>query len=118
MPGYAADPRVDLVAVCDMVPERAAAWPASLVRTASTLNRKSYCPTRKSRWWMSARRPTHIELGMAAIAAGKHVLCEKPIAVCAREAFMLARAAEQASEDKVGFTFRYSPALRQIRRLD
>ena len=34
---------------------------------------------------------THFELGMAAIAAGKHVLCEKPIARDAREAFALAR---------------------------
>lgn len=117
LPGYAADPRVDLVAICDVVPERAAAMaekfgarriysnPADLLADPEVEMVDVCTPT-----------DTHYELGMAALAAGKHVLCEKPIARHAREAFALARAAETRNlKSKVGFTFRYSPALRQIK---
>lgn len=66
---------------------------------------------------MSVRRQIRTpNSSAAAIKAGKHVLCEKPIARDAAEAFKLARLAQAAGvKTKVGFTFRYSPALRQIR---
>jgi predicted dehydrogenase len=117
LPGYAADPRVDLVAICDVVPERAAAMaklfgarrvytdPMQLIADGEIEMVDVCTPT-----------DTHVELSMAAIRAGKHVLCEKPIARDAMEAFRLARAAASAAvKTKVGFTFRYSPALRRIR---
>ena len=58
---------------------------------------------------------THLPLSLAAIAAGKHVLSEKPLAHEAKDAFAAARAAREAGvRTKLGFTFRYSPAIRQL----
>ncbi|MEU4999901.1 Gfo/Idh/MocA family oxidoreductase [Streptomyces sp. NPDC021622] len=40
--------------------------------------------------------PTHKELALAAVAAGRHVVCEKPLALTARDAEEIATAAEAA----------------------
>jgi predicted dehydrogenase len=61
---------------------------------------------------------THFELAWAALEAGKHVLCEKPVAYDFRDtrrAADLARA--KGLKTKLGFTFRYAPALRYMRQL-
>ena len=61
---------------------------------------------------------THFELAWAALEAGKHVLCEKPVAYDFRDtrrAAALAR--EKGLKTKLGFTFRYAPAMRYMREL-
>jgi len=61
---------------------------------------------------------THFELAWAALEAGKHVLCEKPVAYDFRDtrrAAALARA--KGLKTKLGFTFRYAPAMRYTREL-
>src|SRR4051812_27529397 len=61
---------------------------------------------------------THFPLAWAALEAGKHVLCEKPVAEDYRDtrrAAALARA--KGLKTKVGFTFRYSPAMRYMKTL-
>ena len=61
---------------------------------------------------------THTELATAAIENGKHVLCEKPVAYDFRDTRRLAaRAQEKGLKTKLGFTFRYAPALRYMRTL-
>jgi predicted dehydrogenase len=61
---------------------------------------------------------THFELASAAIEAGKHVLCEKPVAYDFRDTRQLAdRARQKGLKTKLGFTFRYAPALRYMRAL-
>ncbi len=117
LPGYANDPRVDLLAICDVVPERAAAM-AKLFNIRKIYSRPEDLIADAEIQMVDVCTPTdtHHALSMAAINAGKHVLCEKPIARSAAEAFGLAHAAAMAKvRTKVGFTFRYSPALRQIR---
>jgi len=60
----------------------------------------------------------HFTLTMAALEAGKHVLCEKPVAHDYRDT-LRARdlAASKGLGTKVGFTFRYSPAVRYMKEL-
>jgi predicted dehydrogenase len=58
---------------------------------------------------------SHAELAVAALQAGKHVLCEKPLANTAEEASTMAEAAERASRNgirsMVGFNYRRVPAI-------
>ncbi|HET9899500.1 MAG TPA: Gfo/Idh/MocA family oxidoreductase [Actinomycetes bacterium] len=64
---------------------------------------------------------THAEIAIAALQAGKHVLCEKPMANTVAEAEAMADAAEKASAKgvraMVGFTYRRVPAVALGRRL-
>jgi predicted dehydrogenase len=64
---------------------------------------------------------THAEIAIAALEAGKHVLCEKPLAnsVAEAEAMTAAadRAAEQGVRSMVGFTYRRVPAIGLAQRL-
>jgi predicted dehydrogenase len=60
----------------------------------------------------------HREIVEALLAAGKHVLCEKPLAPTVSDAQSMVAAAEKAGVvAAVGFTFRRSPAINAIRRL-
>jgi len=64
---------------------------------------------------------THAEMAIAALAAGKHVLCEKPLANSVAEAEAMAAAARQAAARGVramcGFTYRRVPAARLMAEL-
>jgi predicted dehydrogenase len=61
---------------------------------------------------------THFPLAAEALAAGKHVLVEKPLALRVEDAVRLARQAEQAERVlMVGHTFEYNPAVLKIREL-
>ncbi|WP_306770350.1 Gfo/Idh/MocA family protein [Microbacterium sp. 18062] len=54
---------------------------------------------------------------LAAIEAGRHVICEKPLAVASEDARMLAaRAHEAGLVGAVPFVYRYHPAVREARR--
>jgi predicted dehydrogenase len=60
----------------------------------------------------------HREPCLAAIAAGKHVFCEKPLGRTAAEARELRDAAARAGVvGMVGFNYRFLPAVRLARRL-
>jgi len=64
---------------------------------------------------------SHAEIALAALTAGKHVLCEKPLANCLKEATRLAEAAEAAAARgvfaMVGFNYRRVPAIAAARQL-
>jgi predicted dehydrogenase len=64
---------------------------------------------------------THAEIAIAALEAGKHVLCEKPLANTVAEAEAMSAAADRAADDgvraMVGFTYRRVPAIALARKL-
>ncbi|OUD04565.1 Gfo/Idh/MocA family protein [Streptomyces swartbergensis] len=64
---------------------------------------------------------SHAEIALAALAAGKHVLCEKPLANTVEEATTMVRAAEEAYRRgqvaMVGFNYRRVPATALARRM-
>ena len=60
----------------------------------------------------------HAEPCIAAAEAGKHVICEKPLARDAQEAAMMLQAARIAGvKHMVAFNYRFVPAIRQARKL-
>ena len=60
----------------------------------------------------------HREIVLAALAAGKHVLCEKPLALNREEAEDMLRAAEGTGRvHMTAFTYRFTPAIQYARRL-
>ncbi len=61
---------------------------------------------------------SHAEPCIAAAEAGKHVLCEKPLARTAEESKLMLDAVEKAGvKHMVAFNYRFVPAVRQIRNL-
>ncbi|CAM5350879.1 oxidoreductase [Streptomyces spiroverticillatus] len=64
---------------------------------------------------------SHAEIAVAALEAGKHVLCEKPLANTVEEARAMTEAAQRASSRgqlaMVGFNYRRVPALSYARTL-
>src|SRR5258705_1830877 len=58
----------------------------------------------------------HVPLTLAALQAGKHVVCEKPLALSAADAAALARAAAEAGRVASGpVAYRYYPMVREAR---
>jgi predicted dehydrogenase len=64
---------------------------------------------------------THAEIALAALAAGKHVMCEKPLANDVADADRMVAAADAAAKRGIvsmcGFSYRRTPALSLARRL-
>lgn len=60
----------------------------------------------------------HFEIAMAAIAAGKHVYCEKPLAITAAEAKVMWEAARDAGvKTIVGFSYLGNPGVQLAKQL-
>jgi len=119
LPGWTRDPRCEVVAICDVDESLAAKAAADFGIPAHGTDYRAVV-ARDDIDVIDVCTPsaTHFELAMAALEAGKHVLCEKPVAFDFRET---ARAAELAKsrglKTKLGFTFRYAPAMRYMREL-
>ncbi|MFN8465607.1 MAG: Gfo/Idh/MocA family oxidoreductase [Caldilineaceae bacterium] len=119
IPGWQRDARCEVVAICDPVEERAREF-------AGRFN----IPLASADWQQVVGDPsidvidvctpsaTHFMLATAGLEAGKHVLCEKPVAYDYREtrrAAAMARA--KGLKTKLGFTFRYSPGVQYAKSL-
>ena len=119
LPGYRRDPRCRVVAIADVDIDRArdaarafdvpvvTADPCEVV-TRDDLDVIDICTPSH----------THFELAWSALEAGKHVLCEKPVAYDYRDTRRARDLARTKNlKTKVGLTFRYSPAMRYMREL-
>lgn len=119
LPGWARDPRAEIVAICDT--DRALAEAAAAKFGASVVGDDYRAVVgRDDIEVVDVCTPshTHFELSMAALDAGKHVLCEKPVAFDFRETARAAGIArDKGLKTKLGFTFRYSPAMLYMKEL-
>lgn len=119
LPGWARDPRVRLVAIADPagdLAERAAerfGIPHWSRHHRDVIDRDDLMVVD-----VCTPSATHAALSEAALEAGHHVLCEKPVAYDYRETDRLADLAEaMGAKTKLGFTFRHAPAMRRLRQL-
>ncbi len=119
LPGYKRDPRCELVAIADPEVERARGF-AERFGIPHVYASHEELIARADIDVVDVCTPsaTHFALSWAALSAGKHVLCEKPVAYDfteTRRAAALAR--EMGVKTKLGFTFRYSPAMQYMKEL-
>jgi predicted dehydrogenase len=119
LPGYKRDPRCELVAIADPVIERAQEFAAEF-GIPNVYGSHAELIAREDIHLVDVCTPsaTHFELSWAALEAGKHVLCEKPVAYDYTETRRAAALAKSKGlKTKLGFTFRYSPAMRYMKEL-
>ncbi|MEO6298133.1 MAG: Gfo/Idh/MocA family oxidoreductase [Paracoccaceae bacterium] len=118
--GFASAPRVfelpydlELHTVVDITPEAAGRAAHTLGFANSTANwRDMMANPEIDMVSITAPNALHKEMSLAAIAAGKHVYCEKPLAPLAQDALEMALAAEAAGvKTQVGFNYLCNPML-------
>ena len=119
LPGYRRDPRCRIAAVCDVEIDRARDAAREFgVPTATADAGEIFKRDDIDLVDVCTPSHTHFELAWRALEAGKHVLCEKPVAYDYRDTRRAADLARQKGlKTKLGFTFRYSPAMRYMREL-
>jgi predicted dehydrogenase len=113
IPGWQRDPRVEVAALVDKDPEVLArvAGEFGIERTATDYREILDDPSIHV-IDVATGNEAHFQASWDALSAGKHVLCEKPVH---RDARQTKRAAELAAskglKTKLGFTFRFAPAV-------
>jgi predicted dehydrogenase len=119
LPGFIRDPRCEVVAICD--PQLALAEATALdfgVKVVASDHREVLQRDDIDLIDVCTPSATHFELAWAALEAGKHVLCEKPVAFDYRDTIRAAELAKSRRlKTKLGFTFRYAPAMRYMKSL-
>ncbi len=113
---YAREDRAEIAALYDIVPERAE-------KTAKSIGGK-VCSSREELLGLCdavlvcAPNKTHPEIASAAVAAGKHVFCEKPFAIGIDQARELLEIANNSSGVfQVGHNRRYAPVYQKLKEL-
>ncbi|TLS52882.1 Gfo/Idh/MocA family oxidoreductase [Paenibacillus antri] len=67
---------------------------------------------------INAPSDAHKDIAIAAAAAGKHLFCEKPLALTLADSREMLQAAEQAGvKHMVGFNYRFAPAVQLAKKL-
>jgi predicted dehydrogenase len=119
LPGFALCPDTQVVALCDNNP---AVLEKASRDTGITVTYTDYqeALARNDVDAVVVATPNylHAPITLAAIAAGKHVLCEKPIAMNYNESLAMYRDAEAAGvRHMTAFTYRFVPAMRYMAHL-
>jgi predicted dehydrogenase len=119
VPGFLRDPRCEVVAICD--PERGLAEALATemgVPHVTTDHTEIFRRDDIDLVDVCTPSATHFELAWGALEAGKHVLCEKPVAYDFRDTIRASEfARSKGLKTKLGFTFRYAPAMRYMKAL-
>jgi predicted dehydrogenase len=119
VPGILLDSRCRLAAVCDtdadLVARRQAEWG---VDKAFADPRLACADPDIDAVIIATPNFTHRPIALAAIGAGKHVMCEKPLGLGAAEVRQMYRAAKEAGVvHMTAFTYRFAPAMKYLKHL-
>jgi len=116
---YSGNPHCALVAAVDVDLPKASAFAQihHIQKTYSSVRDMLACPELDA---VSVVVPDryHSAISIECLKAGKHVLCEKPLAVSLREARQITRVAQASGlVNMVNFSFRSIPAIEAMRRV-
>lgn len=112
---FAEHDRTALVAACDLDADAAAALADEYGATAYTDHDAMLAEASPDLVHVGVPPVAHFEVVDAALSAGAHVVCEKPIAPTAAEGReLVARAAESDHVTAINFPFRYTPGVREL----
>jgi predicted dehydrogenase len=111
--------QVECVVLADESPQRAQQAAASLGFARSTANwRELLGDPRIDVIDICTPNHLHAEMTLAALAAGKHVYCEKPLALDVRESTAIVDAAKRASvRTAIGFNYICNPMVQTARQM-
>jgi predicted dehydrogenase len=119
LPGFRRDPRCQVVAIAD--PQLNLAHDAARrfdIPSVTAAHREVILRGDIDLIDVCTPSATHFELTWEALEAGKHVLCEKPVAYDFRDTIRARDlAARKHLKTKMGFTFRHSPGMRYMKAL-
>ena len=117
--GLLADPRVRKIVLCD-VDEEALGKCASDTDIGETVTDWRRLVERDDLYLISVASPDHLhpEMSIAAMRAGKHVLCEKPMAPTLAEARQMMRVVEETGRKlQVNNVLRFYPRFQRVKQL-
>jgi predicted dehydrogenase len=115
-PGYRAAPGVEVAALCDIKADRASAAAQELgIPKVYTDYREMLAQEKLDLVSVCSPNAFHAEMTIAALRAGAHVLCEKPMALTYADAQAMIAASREAGRSlTVGFHNRYRPEMRAV----
>jgi predicted dehydrogenase len=119
VPGIRLDPRAEVVAVCDpnrqLLEKRRSDWGVDrLYESYEDVCRDAEVDAIV----IATPNFTHRPITLAAVAEGKHILCEKPLGLDASEVREMYHAArDRKLVHMTAFTYRFAPAMRYLRHL-
>ncbi|MGH7129752.1 MAG: Gfo/Idh/MocA family protein, partial [Planctomycetaceae bacterium] len=119
VPGIRLDPRAELAAVCDpnqeLLAQRKREW--NLSKAVTDYERIAADPAIDA-VIIATPNFTHRPIALACIAAGKHVMCEKPLGLSFAESKEMYKAARKRGvRHMTAFTYRFAPSMRYVSHL-
>ena len=119
MPSLKAVDRADMVAFCDLIPERA----EKAAKEYGTPDAKVYTDYHEllkdesiDVVHVCTPNRSHAEITIDALHAGKHVMCEKPMAKCAADARRMVEAAKETGKKlTIGYQHRHKPESQYVK---
>ena len=109
---------VTVQAICDVGDLASAAAERLAIPQAYSDYRKMLASDEIDVVHITAPNRFHCEMSLAAIAAGKHVVCEKPLAMTTAETVKIVKAAKAAKTVfAVNYNIRFYPAVLELRQL-
>ncbi|GAE32116.1 Gfo/Idh/MocA family protein [Halalkalibacter hemicellulosilyticus] len=118
IPEYANNEQVEIVAVCDVIEERVNEFAEQYEAKAYTSYEELLANDEIDAVSVCLPNALHAPVSIAALQAGKHVLCEKPMATSKEEGeAMIAAAKESGKKLMIGHNQRFVPSHQKAREM-